>query len=140
VKSRFGFPILNRFLQPLGIRWKISGKDRLLNDSACIIVCNHQSGLDFILPLELAPDVTPALVAKRSILYLFPFGPAAWLCGGIFINRGKGQQCRTAISTTAKELHKKKVRLNEEIFSDGDGSLSVRILGFVHFIHTFSFR
>jgi 1-acyl-sn-glycerol-3-phosphate acyltransferase len=81
--------------------------------------------LDFILPLELAPDVTPALVAKRSILYLFPFGPAAWLCGGIFINRGKGQQCRTAISTTAKELHKKKVRLNEEIFSDGSFPYSV---------------
>jgi len=107
---RLGFPILSLALKPLGIDWEFRGKERLTElDSACIIVSNHQSALDFIVPLELSPEVNPALVAKRSLLYVFPFGFAAWLCGGIFIDRARGQQSQTTISTTAKDLHTNKV-------------------------------
>lgn len=50
-----------------------------------------------------------APVAKKEVLYVFPFGLVAWLCGTVFIDRKNSTQSRTQISSSAESLHKNKV-------------------------------
>jgi len=51
-----------------------------------------------------------AAVAKKEILYVFPFGLAAWLCGTVFIDRKKGTDSRVKMSMTAEAIRTNKVK------------------------------
>lgn len=49
------------------------------------------------------------VVSKKEILYLGPFGLACWLWGTVFINRGKVEESRQTVNSTAESIHLGKV-------------------------------
>jgi len=55
-----------------------------------------------------------ATVAKKELLYVFPFGLSAWLCGTVFIDRSKGSKSIVKLSTTAETIQKENVRGSKE--------------------------
>jgi lysophosphatidate acyltransferase len=109
---RIGIPIV-RIISPLvGIRWEITGSEILAKDFPCVIISNHQSAWDFMAICELWPVMRKcACVAKRAILYVFPFGFSAWLCGTVYINRKDAKDSRTKISASAEQIQKNKVMM-----------------------------
>lgn len=63
--------------------------------------------------VELWPTMKKcACIAKKEIIYVFPFGIMAWLCGTIFINRRKSGESQVKISTTAEKIRENKVHNN----------------------------
>lgn len=94
----------------LGIRWQIRGREHLEKERACIIVANHQSSLDILGMFDLWPVMDKCtVVAKKEILYAWPFGLAAWLCGLIFIDRMNSEKARSVINTAVEYLKENKV-------------------------------
>lgn len=57
------------------------------------------------------------VVAKRSILYIFPFGVCAWLCGLVFIDRYAVQKAKTTMNKAMEKLKKTNTKL--WIFPEG---------------------
>ncbi|CAG7725444.1 unnamed protein product [Allacma fusca] len=41
-------PLMNWISKLLGIVWELRGEENLAGDFACVVVCNHQSFLDFL--------------------------------------------------------------------------------------------
>lgn len=99
-------------------------------DQTYIIVSNHQSSLDtlgtYSCPLSehllLLTTLLYAglfqfwhimdkctVIAKKEILYVFPFGLAAWLCGLVFIPRNQGLLSRHIMQEATKRLKKENV-------------------------------
>ncbi|XP_054271806.1 1-acyl-sn-glycerol-3-phosphate acyltransferase alpha isoform X2 [Macrosteles quadrilineatus] len=96
----------------LGLHWEVTGKEYLEKDEACVIVANHQSSLDVLGLIELVPIMRKCtIVAKKELLYAWPFGLAAWLCGLIFIDRLNSDTSRQAINDSIKQLKRDKVKL-----------------------------
>lgn len=67
-------------------------------------------------------DIWPTMskctvVAKRELLYAWPFGLAAWLCGLIFINRMQSDRAREQLCLATSNIKKKKIKL--WIFPEG---------------------
>jgi lysophosphatidate acyltransferase len=120
----------------LGLKWELRGGSYLSKDEPYIIVANHQSSIDilgivasfncttqyfssvsklnnqfFIIGMfELWPVMKRCtVVAKRELLYAWPFGLAAWLCGLIFIDRLNSESSRQAINHSINELKGTKV-------------------------------
>jgi lysophosphatidate acyltransferase len=54
-------------------------------------------------------------VAKREILYWFPFGFACYLWGTLFISRDKKNSGQIAINKESKAINEKKVGKSIEI-------------------------
>lgn len=52
-----------------------------------------------------------ATVAKKELVFVFPFGLVAWLCGTVFIDRSKGAKSISKLSTTADSIRKSGVSL-----------------------------
>lgn len=50
------------------------------------------------------------VVAKREVLYMFPFGLASWLWGTLFIDRRNQSSAKTAINKESKAINEKQVR------------------------------
>lgn len=50
------------------------------------------------------------VVAKKELLYLFPFGPATWLWGTLFIDRNNKKSAQNAINKESKAINEKMVR------------------------------
>jgi lysophosphatidate acyltransferase len=69
-----------------------------------------------------------ACVAKRAIMYVFPFGLASWLCGTVFIDRSNAADSRTKISATAEEITTNKTKM--WIFPEGTRSKGAELLPF----------
>lgn len=51
------------------------------------------------------------VVAKREILYVWPFGLAAWLCGLIFINRMQTDRAREQLNAAAAIIKSNQIKL-----------------------------
>lgn len=49
------------------------------------------------------------VVAKKELLYAWPFGLAAWLTGLIFIDRVHPEEAHKAMNLAAEDIKKKKV-------------------------------
>jgi lysophosphatidate acyltransferase len=58
------------------------------------------------------------VVAKKELLYAWPFGLAAWLCGLVFIDRLNGDKAREAMNEATKKLQENKVLLFYQLISD----------------------
>ncbi|KAK3087207.1 hypothetical protein FSP39_003101 [Pinctada imbricata] len=107
-----------------GIEIEVRGQDLLDYPDPCLIVCNHQSSLDMFGMMEIWPSRCTSL-AKKELLYAGPFGPAAWLCGTIFIDRLNHEKARDTITKTARRIKENKVKVL--VFPEGtrnhDGSM-----------------
>lgn len=49
------------------------------------------------------------VVAKKELLYAWPFGLAAWLCGLIFIPRMNTDEAKNLMNQAAENIKKDKV-------------------------------
>lgn len=49
------------------------------------------------------------VVAKKELLYAWPFGLAAWLCGLIFIDRVHARRAHNSMNDAANVIKEKKV-------------------------------
>jgi len=119
-------PFVKFAAKMLGIKYEISGSENLDTDEPCVIVCNHQSILDTLVMAHAWPKRC-AGVCKKELLYIFPFGLAAWLCGTVFIDRSKGKSINQ-LSTTAENFHKQKTKL--WIFPEGTRHKGQELLQF----------
>lgn len=57
------------------------------------------------------------VVAKRELLYAWPFGVCAWLCGLIFIDRYAADKAKKTMNKAMESLKKKDIKL--WIFPEG---------------------
>ncbi|CAL8089863.1 unnamed protein product [Orchesella dallaii] len=125
----YGVPFMRRLGRFLGIRWEISGKEILEKDFPCVILCNHQTMLDVLAIVDLWPTMYKcACIAKKEILYVFPFGLMAWLCGTIYIDRKNPGQSQMKMSTTAEKIIENKTKM--WIFPEGTRSKQENLLPF----------
>jgi lysophosphatidate acyltransferase len=60
------------------------------------------------------------VVAKKELLYAWPFGLAAWLCGLVFIDRLNGDKAREAMNEATKKLQENKVLRFYQLIFVGD--------------------
>lgn len=51
------------------------------------------------------------VVAKRELLYVWPFGVCAWLCGLIFINRYEAEKAKNTMNKAMERLKKEDIKL-----------------------------
>lgn len=51
------------------------------------------------------------VVAKRELLYAWPFGVCAWLCGLIFIDRYHAEKAKQTLDKSMEGLKKNNVKL-----------------------------
>lgn len=73
---------------------------------------NHQSALDLVVLAYLWPIIgRPTMVAKREVLYMFPFGQASWLWGTLFIDRKNQSSAKTAINKESKAINEKQAKI-----------------------------
>jgi lysophosphatidate acyltransferase len=113
----------------LGLSWEVEGLENLDPKTPCVIICNHQSILDILGMAEIWKHVGKcAVVAKREILYVFPFGLGAWLCGTVFIDRSDSTGARNQISTTGEALRANGTKL--WIFPEGTRHKGSELLPF----------
>lgn len=99
-----------------GITIEVRSKENLEIDSPYILVSNHQSSLDFFGMMEIWPENCSSL-AKKELLYVGPFGLAAWLCGTVFIDRLNHEKALDTIKSTAALI--KEQNLKVYIFPEG---------------------
>lgn len=73
------------------------------------------TNVEFLMTFSVLAKLWPVIgratqVAKKEILYLFPFGFAAWLWGTLFINRQNHTAATNTINSESKAINEKKVR------------------------------
>ncbi|KAK3604383.1 hypothetical protein CHS0354_011868 [Potamilus streckersoni] len=110
-----------------GIEIEIRGKENLKSEEPFILMCNHQSSLDVLGMFEIWPDRCVSLM-KKELIYAGPFGPAAWLCHAIFIDRLNHEKAIETLQATAKTLQEKKLKVY--IFPEGTRNYGGSIASF----------
>ncbi|XP_053665035.1 1-acyl-sn-glycerol-3-phosphate acyltransferase beta-like [Anopheles marshallii] len=80
--------VVSRCSKILGITWELRNAQILRQAKGAIVLTNHQSSMDILgmmILWNILRKVVP--IAKLELLFLFPFGPCAWLGGVQYINR-----------------------------------------------------
>ncbi|KAL1131723.1 hypothetical protein AAG570_011336 [Ranatra chinensis] len=96
----------------LGLQWKMRGQQNIVGDTGCIVLINHQSGIDLLVLAELWPVMKKCtVISKREVFYLWPFGLASWLWGTVFIDRVNGPRAQETINKTAETINSKKAKI-----------------------------
>jgi len=110
--------ILRMASYPISLTFTIDGEEKLHNQSAAVLLLNHQSSLDLMSLMEIWPIMKMASpVAKRSLLYTGAwFGLAAWLAGVTFIQRGS-KEGRESLDKLGEEARTKGTKL--VVFPEG---------------------
>jgi len=118
-------PVLNTLL---GIKWHIRNTENFIEDGS-ILVCNHQSALDFQGMVTLWPTMKRcAAIAKKELNYFGPWGFTAWLCGTIFIERSRPNQAHSTMLRAGDIAKEKKLKL--WIFPEGTRGSGAGMLPF----------
>lgn len=113
----------------VGIKWELRGEDLLAKDEAYVLLCNHQSSLDFLGMLFLWPTMGKcAAISKKELLYIPPFGPIAWLAGTVFIDRVKRDEAHSTMSKVGQLVKEKKMKL--WVFPEGTRNSTPMMLPF----------
>lgn len=125
------------FGKMLGASFTVRGKENINRNHGGIVLMNHQSALDLIgtptktestpqclidkwcqyykLLFTVLAELWPIMgrstvVAKKEVLYMFPFGLACWLWGTLFIDRQNRDSAKSVINKEAKAINEKQVR------------------------------
>lgn len=116
-----------RFGKMLGASFSVRGKENINRSHGGIVLMNHQSALDLIVLAELWPIMgRSTVVAKKEVLYMFPFGTACWLWGTLFIDRQNRDSAKNVINKEAKAITEKQVRQWHGIFGSKNGYFTER--------------
>lgn len=89
----------------LGITYEVHGIENVQLDSGGIIMLNHQGCLDLVAIIEIywvCRNVSPMM--KKEIFYALPFGIAAYLCNGVFIDRKNRAAATKVLSNEASKI------------------------------------
>jgi lysophosphatidate acyltransferase len=82
-----------------GVTYTVRGHENINKENGAIVLINHQSAVDLGVLAELWPIIGRAtVVAKRELMYIFPFGLAIYLWGTIFIDRKKSSEARDTLN------------------------------------------
>jgi lysophosphatidate acyltransferase len=110
---------LNPFLRLFGLTYRVENAEVLDKDEPCIIVCNHQSSIDFIGMMHIWPEHVRycTILAKKELIWAGPFGLGSWLAGVEFIDRKNRQKSIETMHHIMKKIKDKSLRL--WIFPEG---------------------
>lgn len=119
--------LCTKFGKMLGASFEVRGRENVNRQHGGVVLMNHQSALDLVVLAYLWPIVGRAtVVAKREVLYMFPFGLACWLWGTLFIDRKNQNSAKSAINNESKAINEKQAKIlffPEGTRGNGDGLL-----------------
>lgn len=116
-------------LASMGLTFEVRGHENIDRNKGGVVLINHQSGIDLVVLAYLWPILgRSTVVAKKAILYAFPFGTGAWLWGTLFIDRGNRND---ALNRLNKECDAIEQRANKILmFPEGTRSQEEKLLPF----------
>ena len=116
---------INPLLRLFGLDYRVENGEVLMNDQPCVIVANHQSGLDFIGMMHIWPKYVRhcTILAKKELIWAGPFGPSSWLSGVEFVDRKNRERANEKMHQLMKKIKEKSLRL--WIFPEGGGEMNV---------------
>nr|XP_018898918.1 PREDICTED: 1-acyl-sn-glycerol-3-phosphate acyltransferase alpha-like [Bemisia tabaci] len=126
LKTSWAIRLVSRLV---GVRWKIRGYENIVNDSGSVVLINHQSAIDLVVFAELWPfmeGLSP--IAKKEVLYYFPYGPSAWLQGVTFIDKTKPEKAVSTLNKMGESVRKNKIKLG--MFPEGTRNGGAELLPF----------
>lgn len=111
--------VASRATTMLPITWELRNARILKEAKGAIVMANHQSSMD-ILGLEILWSIMGDVIsiAKKEMLFILPFGPAAWLAGITFINR----QNRPSAMKTLEAAKRKMVQKGFKMYLYPEGT------------------
>jgi lysophosphatidate acyltransferase len=94
----------------MGFTFDVQNKDLIIQNSSSVILINHQSILDMAVLAVLWPLLGRAtVVAKKELMYLFPFSFGIYLWGTIFIDRKSTKDAHQTLDVQSEEIIQKQV-------------------------------
>lgn len=112
--------ILNPVLSLFGLRYRIENAKVLDKEGPCVIVANHQSSIDFIGMMRLWPEHIRycTILAKKELMWAFPFGFSAWLAGLEYVDRKNRERSTETMRQVREKVRNKSLRL--WVFPEGE--------------------
>lgn len=101
-----------------GAKVVVSGQENVDPHRPTIYVSNHQSTLDIPIHFATVP-VNFRYVAKHQLKYVPLIGWYLWLCGHVFINRGRREKAIASLDEAAR-----KIRAGTSVFLYPEGTRS----------------
>lgn len=111
----------------LRLKLKTEVKSLLEQQSACVIVANHQSNYDLYVIGRVVPPRTVS-IGKKSLKWVPFFGQLYWLAGNVLLDRGNAQRAKQAMLTTTDTLRHKNTSI--WVFPEGTRNLGKGLLPF----------
>ncbi|XP_062548999.1 1-acyl-sn-glycerol-3-phosphate acyltransferase alpha isoform X2 [Armigeres subalbatus] len=104
--------LCTKFGKMLGASFEVRGRENVNRQNGGVVLMNHQSALDLVVLAYLWPIIGRAtVVAKREVLYMFPFGLASWLWGTLFIDRKNKNTAKSTINKESKAINEKQAKI-----------------------------
>lgn len=99
-------------IRALGISFEVRGIENIRKDHGAVVVMNHQSLFDLSVLAHLWPIIGRAtVVSKKELLYVFPFGTAAYLWGTLYIDRSNQRAAVDKLSQETIAIQKNAAKL-----------------------------
>lgn len=113
----------------LGCDYILQGAEQLKGVKGGVVLINHQSFLDLLVLCYLWPRLGPtAVICKKELMYIFPFGLAIWSYGSIFVDRSNSGAARASLERAATAINQEQKKLL--FFPEGTRSTSATLLPF----------
>ncbi|XP_026469108.1 1-acyl-sn-glycerol-3-phosphate acyltransferase beta-like [Ctenocephalides felis] len=105
----------------VGIKFELRGSEHLTQpacasiknfESGAVIVCNHQSAYDVVGLFDIWEHLGRCtIIAKKELMWLIPFGHAAYYAGVTFIDRSRSQDAQRVLQQTATAMREQRTKL-----------------------------
>jgi len=109
------------------IKWELRGAENLKSDKPFVIVCNHQSSLDFMGMAQFWPERCVSM-AKSSLKYLGVISIVANACGTVFIERFNKDKAIETMGKVADRIKREQIKI--WIFPEGTRHHEIGMLPF----------
>lgn len=126
---------INYVAKSLSVLFKIFGLEIILENGKYlqinqpyVLICNHQSAIDFITMMKVWPGGNCTPLAKKELFWTGPFGLAIWLCGITFIDRLNHEKAKGTIVHLSERTNNENLRV--WIFPEGTRSNKTTMLPF----------
>jgi len=86
-----------------GVRFELSGADRLDLSRPVVYMSNHQSYFDVLCQVAYLP-LFPRFVAKKELVWLPLFGQLMWATGHVIVDRGKRDKAVASMKKAAQKI------------------------------------
>lgn len=121
-----------------GFSYELRGTQHTKSQNGAVICANHQNALDLYGDMNIGQHFSRrGAVSKKSLLYVFPFGPICWLSNIIFIDRSNPKAIRSTLEQLTDIMTRKKMKIlfyPEGTRNSGDGILPFKKGAFLYAI------